>query len=148
MKIIIDADSCPVKEIAVRIAGENRIRVLMVSSIAHHHPEQEGVSLKQVDAMPQEADMEIINSSRRGDIVVTYDQGLASIVLAKGAGALSPDGTIFREKEIDSLLAVRELKRMLRSRGIRTKGPKKRTKEQDKKFERNLSRLIREISCL
>lgn len=145
MKIIIDADSCPVKENAVAIAGECNIHVLMIASVSHNIAEEAGVSTRIVDSLPQEADIAIINSAKKGDIVITNDQGLASIVLKKEAGVISPDGYIFREKDIDHLLEIRELQRRLREQGIRTKRPKKRKKEQDMAFEKNLRKLIDEM---
>ena len=145
MKIIIDADSCPVKENAVAIAGDYDIHVLMIASVSHNIAEEAGVSIRIVESLPQEADIAIINSAKKGDIVITNDQGLASIVLKKYTGVISPDGYIFREKDIDHLLEIRELQRRLREKGIRTKGPKKRKKEQDMTFEKNLRNLIDEM---
>ena len=143
MKLIIDADSCPVKESAVRIARENDVDVQMISSIAHNLVEEKGVRIRLVDSHPQEADIAIINSAERGDIIVTYDQGLASIALKKGAKIISPDGVIFTERNIESLLELREMKRRLREKGIRVKGPKKRKGINDLRFEKNLKKLIR-----
>ncbi|HUU49368.1 MAG TPA: DUF188 domain-containing protein, partial [Nitrospinota bacterium] len=91
MKLIIDADSCPVREIAIKIAKENRIKVLIISSISQNLDGEEGISIRFVDSLPQEADIAIINSSEKEDIIVTYDLGLASIVLRKGAKVISPD---------------------------------------------------------
>lgn len=142
MKLIIDADSCPVREIAIKIAKENRIKVLIISSISQNLDGEEGISIRFVDSLPQEADIAIINSSEKEDIIVTYDQGLASIVLRKGAKVISPDGKIFTERNIEHLLESRDIKRRLRERGMKIKGPKKRKRIQDVIFEKNLKRLL------
>jgi len=142
MKLIIDADSCPVREIAIKIAKENRIKVLIISSISQNLDGEEGISIRFVDSLPQEADIAIINSSEKEDIIVTYDLGLASIVLGKGAKVISPDGKIFTERNIEHLLESRDIKRRLRERGIKIKGPKKRKRIQDVIFEKNLKRLL------
>jgi len=142
MKLIIDADSCPVREIAIKIAKENRIKVLIISSISQNLDGEEGISIRFVDSLPQEADIAIINSSEKEDIIVTYDLGLASIVLRKGAKVISPDGKIFTERNIEHLLESRNIKRRLREKGMKIKGPKKRKRIQDVIFEKNLKRLL------
>lgn len=142
MKLIIDADSCPVKEIAIKTAKENRMKVLMISNISHNLKREEGVSIRFVDSLPQESDIAILNSSEKGDIIITYDQGLASIALSKGAKVISPDGKIFTERNIEHLLELRDIKRKLREKGIKVKGPKKRKRMQDVIFEKNLKRLL------
>ena len=91
---------------------------------------------------PQETDLQVVNLVDRGDIVVTQDWGLAAMVLSKGAMALSPSGQIFREETIDFLLEERELRAKFRRSGGKTKGPAKRTAQDDRKFWESLSRLL------
>jgi hypothetical protein len=91
---------------------------------------------------PQEADFKIVNMAEEGDIVVTQDWGLAAVVLGKGAKCLSPYGREFRSEKIAFSLEEREVKNKLRRSGIRTKGPKKRTFEDDRRFEACLERII------
>ena len=79
----------------------------------------------------QAADIKTVNMTERGDIVVTQDIGLAAIVLAKGGLAIGPAGQEYREENIDSALAEREIKAKFRRSGGRTKGPSKRTAEDD-----------------
>jgi uncharacterized protein YaiI (UPF0178 family) len=91
---------------------------------------------------PQETDLKIINSTEAGDIVVTQDWGLAAIVLGKGARCLSPAGREYRSDKIDFLLEERDIKAKFRRGGGRTKGPKKRSFEDDQKFETCLEKIL------
>ncbi|MBM7856081.1 uncharacterized protein YaiI (UPF0178 family) [Desulfohalotomaculum tongense] len=145
MKIIVDADACPKKvlNICQKTAVENDIEFWTVASFNHHIESPHHIM---VGNNSQEADIRIANLCSGGDIVVTQDWGLAAVVLGRGAAALSPWGKIFRAETIDFLLEEREVKAKLRRAGGRTKGPGKRTKEDDKRFARSLQKLIEELS--
>lgn len=78
----------------------------------------------------------------QGDVVVTQDWGLAAMALGKGAKCLSPTGREFHSDRIAFLLEEREVKSKLRRSGGRTKGPKKRTAEDDRRFEISLERIL------
>ncbi len=93
----------------------------------------------------QEADIRIINMTDEGDVVVTQDWGLAAIVLAKKAKCLSPAGRKFRSDKIEFLLEEREVKNKFRRGGGRTRGPKKRTVEDDRRFENSLEDSLKDI---
>jgi uncharacterized protein YaiI (UPF0178 family) len=90
----------------------------------------------------QAADMAIINRTQRGDVVVTQDWGLAGLVLAKGAHALSPWGHRFTNEEMDGRLAQRALNARLRRGGVRLPGPPKRTAADDAAFEEALRAVL------
>jgi uncharacterized protein YaiI (UPF0178 family) len=92
---------------------------------------------------PQETDIKIINMTHEGDVVVTQDWGLAAMVLGKGAICLSPTGREFRSERIEFLLEEREVKSKFRRSGGKTKGPKKRTVEDDRRFEIYLEQSLR-----
>ena len=91
----------------------------------------------------QEADIKLANLTNANDIVVTQDWGLAAIILGKRAFCLSPGGKEFREETIDFLLEEREAKAKVRRGGGRTKGPSKRTGDDDRRFAAALERLLR-----
>ena len=65
-----------------------------------------------------------------------------AVVLGKEAKCLSPTGREFRPDRIEFLLEEREIKARHRRAGGRTKGPKKRTKEDDQRFEASLEKVI------
>ncbi len=90
----------------------------------------------------QEADIKILNLTEPGDVVVTGDWGLAAMVLGRGAKCLSPIGREFHPEKMDFLLEERELKAKFRRGGGRTKGPRKRTSEEDRRFEVSLEKVF------
>ena len=75
-------------------------------------------------------------------MVITHDWGLAAMVLGKGAMCLGPTGRVFRSHRIEFLLEEREIKSRVRRGGGRTKGPKKRALEDDRRFEAALERIL------
>ena len=144
MKLIVDADACPVKDSIFTIAREYKIPVILVSSIAHSMPENDNVEIYWVDKLPQAADIKIINLSQSEDIVITGDYGLASLVIQKGTQAISFRGMVYQEKKMDSLLESRYLSQKFRDAGGRTKGPKPFTNKDTDHFECALRKMILE----
>lgn len=141
MKIIIDADACPVTDIAIRVGKEKNIECLIVCDNAHNI-ERAGVETIVVARGADAVDFEIISKSEKNDIIVTQDYGLASIVLSKGARAINQDGLIYNVFNIESLLFSRHMSQKMRNAGKRTKGPKKRTEDQNVEFEKKLLSLL------
>ena len=141
MKIIVDADACPksVFRICMKVGHQYSTQVWTVASFDHSIDSDHHVM---VGNDPQEADIKIINLTEEKDIVVTQDWGLAAVVLGKGAKCLSPAGREFSSDRIEFLLEEREIKSKLRRSGGRTKGPKKRTSEDDRRFEACLKRIL------
>lgn len=139
MRVLVDADACPVLSIIRRLCEEAGVEVTTVSSYRH---DIGGENHVMVGPEPEAADMAIINRTRRGDLVVTQDWGLAGLVLARGAYALSPWGHRFRDEEMDGRLAQRALNARLRRGGVRLPGPKKRTGADDETFERAMRELL------
>ena len=139
-EIIIDAGATPRRVLEIcRQAAKYPVSLGTVASFNHRIESDRHVV---VGNSPQETDLRVVNLAARGDIVVTQDWGLAAMVLSKGAAALSPSGQIFREETIDFLLEERELKAKFRRSGGKTKGPAKRTAQDDRKFRESLSRLL------
>lgn len=144
MKIIIDADACPVLDIALDMAHKRNISALIVCDNAHYIV-RENVETVVVDKGADSADIKIANSVYRGDIVVTQDYGLAALVLGKGGKALNQNGLIFTDQNIENLLYSRFVNKKVRLSGGRTKGPPKRTAENDTSFIKALTKLLEEI---
>jgi len=139
MKILVDADACPrsVLQTCIRLGRKHNIPVWTVASFNHNiesdHPLVVGDG-------SQEADIKIVNLTEAGDVVITGDWGLAAMVLGKGAKCLSPTGREFHPEKMDFLLQERDLKAKFRRGGGRTKGPRKRTSEDDRRFEFSLEK--------
>ena len=144
MEIFVDADACPVKEIIYYEARDRGIHVVMIVSMAHNIEPLKGMDVIRVDSAFQSVDIAIVNKANEGDVVVTSDYGLAALVLGKGAIPISPTGRLFSDHNIDILLEKRHAAHKQRKRGIRLKGPRPRTKEDDDSFRKTLVRLMEE----
>lgn len=143
MKILVDADACPVKEIIVRLAKQQGIPVTMICNTSHHL--DDGYSkIVTVEKQAESADYALIGLLSREDIVVTQDYGVAAMTLGKGARAVSQNGLIYTNDNIDRLLMERHIGAKVRRGGGRTKGPPKRTKEDNEKFEVIFMKLLEE----
>lgn len=92
--------------------------------------------------------MKIANIASSGDVVVTQDYGLAALVLAKGAAAISPWGKVYRSETIDFLLEEREVKARVRRGGGKTKGPSKRSSGDNTNFRKNLLQILHTIQSV
>lgn len=145
MRIIIDADACPktVLEICIRMGCKYKIPVWTVASFNHNIISDHHIV---VDSGSQQADIKIVNTVKRGDVVITQDWGLAAIVLSKKSYCLSPSGRIYTEDKMNFLLEEREIKAKFRRGGGRTKGPNKRTGQDDRIFELCLEKILVEVS--
>lgn len=143
MRILIDADGCPVVDIAVQAAKENKIECIILCDTSHVF-EKEGARTIIVSKGADSVDFALVNMIQPGDIVVTQDYGLAAMCLAKKAVTVSQDGRIYDNSNIDSLLFARHNSKKIRMAGGRTKGPSKRTVEQDERFGQTLLALIKQ----
>ena len=137
MKIIIDADACPVVDITVNAARGRALPCIIVCDNTHSI-EREGAETIVVDKGADSADCRIANLTEKGDVIVTQDYGLAALVLGKGGKALNQNGLIYTDANIENLLFTRFIGKKERMAGNRTKGPKKRTAQNDADFLRAL----------
>ncbi len=141
MKILVDADACPVKDIIIKVAKEYNIKVLMFTDVCHII--SDGYSeVVTVDKAKDSVDIALANRVSKDDIVVTQDYGVAAMVLPKGAKAINQYGLIYTDDNIDKLLFERHLAQKVRRSGGRTTGPKKWSKLDENKFESNYRRLF------
>lgn len=141
MTVLIDADSCPVVEIAVRQCRRAGIPCLVLCDTAHEF-HLDGAQTLVFDKGSDSVDYALVNRVQPGDLVVTQDYGLASMCLARGAKVLHQDGWEYTADNIDALLTLRHDARKHRAAGGRFKGPKKRTTRQDDAFQRTLEALL------
>jgi uncharacterized protein YaiI (UPF0178 family) len=140
MRILVDADACPVKKIIVELARENSIEVIMFFDNAHVY--EDGYSkVYIIDKGADSVDYFLINRALPNDIVVTGDYGLASMALAKKTYPISPRGLIYNEDNIMGLLSQRAFSQKLRKHK-NLKGPKKRVSNDDEKFRKSLNIII------
>lgn len=141
MKVLIDADGCPVTDIAIRLCRQFQFPCILLCDTAHEF-RREGVQTLVFDKGADSVDFALVNRVQSGDLVITQDYGLASMCLAKGSRVLHQDGWEYTQNNIDALLLVRHESRKYRASGGRFKGPKKRTDLQDRTFETALRSLL------
>jgi len=139
--ILVDADACPVRRLVVASARRRGLPVVFVCDWRHVVDEGYGAVVS-VDPGADSADFALANRARSGDIVVTQDYGLAALCLGKGARPIHPSGLVFTHDNIEGLLAERHHAKKVRRAGGRTRGPKKRTAEDDDRFAAALERLL------
>ena len=141
MRILVDADACPVKEIIVSLAKQRNIPVIMLIDTSHQL--NDGYSkVITVDKHADSVDYALMGLLAREDIVVTQDYGLAAMVLGKGARCVNQNGLIYTNDNIDKLLMERHIGAKVRRSGGRTKGPAKRTKEDNMRFHAVFEKLL------
>ena len=141
MRILIDADGCPVVKESVKIAKEHGLECVIVADTAHRF-ESDYAKVICVDQGADSADLKIVNLCEKGDVVITQDHGLAAMCLGKNAFVLDQNGMEINAFNIDSLLQSRYESKKLRNAGVRLKGPAKRKTQQTKDFIEALEQLI------
>lgn len=144
MKILIDADGCPVVDLTVNIARTFGIELVIVCDTAHYI-EHTGVETVLVPTGMDAVDFTIANRVVPGDLVITQDYGLAAMILAKKGYAINQNGFLYTEHNIDQLLFRRHVVKAARKTGQRLKGPKKRKEEDDTLFEEALIKLCQRL---
>ncbi len=133
MRLLIDADGCPVVDIAIRLCKTYALPCLLLC-VTSHEFHRDGAETLVFDKGADSVDYALVNRVQPGDLVITQDYGLASMCLARNARVIHQDGWEYTRENIDALLLVRHDSRKHRAAGGRTKGPKKRTAQQDQAF--------------
>lgn len=134
---MIDADACPVVDITLAVAENYNIGCIILCDTAHFI-QRVGAETVTVEKGADSVDFKLVNMIQKGDIAVTQDYGLAAMCLAKQAIPINQNGLIFTNDNIEKLLYTRFVSKKIRMAGGRTKGPKKRTREQDDLFKQAL----------
>lgn len=117
MSLYVDADACPVKDEAVRVAERHKAKVFLVCDGGLRRMDHALVELVIVPGGPDAADDWIAERAGPGDICVTSDIPLADRCLKAGAKAIDHRGKAFTPDNIGSVLATRNLMSDLRSAG-------------------------------
>ena len=144
-KILVDADSSPVKLEVYRVAQRYGVKVILVANSAINVPPEDWIEVRVVSNHPDAADDWIVENVDKNDIVITGDIPLASRSLKKEARVLSPYGVVFTENSIGDTMATRDLMTHLRDIGLPTGGPPSFDKKYRSHFLQALDRLIQAI---
>lgn len=137
MRIWIDADGCPVVKNAIAMAKKANLPITVVKNHAIHI-ESDYAEIITVDISSDSADYYIVNHLSADDLVITQDNGLAAMVLAKRGKCLNFMGREINAQNIDFILESRHQSREARMR--KQKGPKhkKRSPQDNIDFENAL----------
>lgn len=146
-QILVDADACPVVDETIAVAKRFGVPVTLITDTARWM-QREGAETITVEKGSDSADFRLVNMVRKGDVVVTQDYGLAAMALSKDAYILNQSGSRYTNENIDGLLMSRHIGKKIRRAGGRTKGPSKRTKEQDERFVSALEALLQQILAI
>ena len=144
-RIFVDADACPVKDEALRVAQRHGWPIVYVSNSWMRLPEGDNVERVIVQDGPDAADNWIAERASEGDIVVTQDIPLASRALKAGAKAIGNSGRPFTDSSIGMALAMRELSQHLRETGEARGGPAAFSKADRSQFLQALETAVQAI---
>lgn len=143
MRIYVDADACPVVGIVEKVAKKYNLPVTLLCD-TNHVLYSDYSEVKTIGAGADAVDFALVNLCQKGDIVVTQDYGVAAMSLGKGALAIHQSGKWYTNDNIDGMLMQRHVSKKLRRSSGKNhlKGPKKRTEEDDIRFEKSFEQLI------
>lgn len=144
--VYVDADACPVVRIIEKVAKEMNVPVELICD-TNHVLSSDYSRVRVIGAGADAVDFALINLLKAGDVVVTQDYGVAALALGKKAYAIHQSGKIFTDDNIEGLLMDRHLAKKARmGKGKHhLKGPKKRTEEDDFRFESAFRKLLYDI---
>lgn len=145
MRVLVDGDSSGHRDLLIAMVREFDLELIWVCNHASRPPwPEEGLKLtvRHMDVDAQAADIELMNLSQPGDIVITGDLGLASVCVVKGAAALSPRGFWFKEEQLLERLEFRALAARLRRGGVNLEHKPPHRRLDDHRFELELRRAI------
>lgn len=141
MEIFVDADGCPVVDIAIEVAKKYNIHIVVVKNFAVEIDDGYA-EIVTVDISQDSADYYIVNRIKKDDIVISQDHGLAAMCLARGAKCINQNGLIINSDNIDGMLNRRYInQKMRREKSIYTKF-KKRNPQANEDFRKSLINLI------
>ncbi len=145
IRILVDADACPVKPEIYRVAERHGLRVLVVANKAINVPRDPLIERITVGDGMDAADDWIAAHSDRHAIVVTNDIPLASRCIKAGAQVIAANGRPFTDASIGMALAMRNLMADLRDAGQVGGGPPAFSPRDRSAFLAELDRTIRRM---
>ena len=146
MKILVDADACPVTRIVEQVAQKENISCVLLCDTDHVlHSDYSEVKI--IGAGTDAVDFALLNLCQRGDVVVTQDYGVAAMILGKGVYGIHQSGRWYTDQNIDELLMQRHIAKKVRrsSKKNHLRGPAKRTEEDNRRFQESFEKLIKKV---
>ena len=146
--LYIDADACPVKSEAERVASRHQVKMYVVSNGGLRPSQNPLVETIIVPDGPDVADMWIAERAGQGDVVITGDIPLAAKCIEGGAMVLKHNGETLTAANIGNVLATRDLMTDLRAADpFRQGGGKSFTKSDRSRFLNALETTLRKAKA-
>jgi uncharacterized protein YaiI (UPF0178 family) len=145
LEIFIDADGCPVKQEAFRVAQRYELRVTVVANSRIQIPKGDWVQLVVVEGQFDAADDWIVEHASIGDIVISGDFLLAARCLEKGARVIGHRGDAFTPDSIGEALAMRASLAYVRELGTIAGGPAPFERRDRSRFLQRLDETIQDV---
>ena len=148
MQLWVDADACPrvVKDILYRAVERRHIEMTLVANQSLAVPPSPWIRTVRVAGGFDAADRHIEDAVAPGDVVITADVPLAAAVVAKGAVALNPRGTLYTVDNVGERLAMRDMMDDLRSVRAISGGPPALDQRDRQAFANQLDRLLTRLT--
>lgn len=143
--IYIDADACPVKDEAAKVAARHGLAIHFVSNAHMRLPEGANIHRVVVQDGPDVADDWIAGRITARDICITADIPLASRCLKAGAKVIGSTGKPFTNANIGTALAMRELQQHLRETGESKGYNASHTREDRSRFLQALEQAVQDL---
>lgn len=143
MRILVDGDACPNKEKIYQLSQQYHKEMVVYVDYAHIICNR-GYRVVECEVGKDSVDMMLLNDVKAGDLVLTQDYGLSSMVLGKGDRVLHVSGKEITASNIEYLLMTRYICAKQRRAHQHIKGPSKRTSIVEKEFLTNLENILKE----
>ena len=134
MRILVDADACPVKDEVYRVAFRHAVAVKVVSNARIRIPDHPLIERVVVSDAFDAADDWIAEAANPNDVVITADILLADRCLKAGATVIGNNGKPFTSASIGGAIATRAIMADLRAGGDQLGGPAAFTKADKSRF--------------
>lgn len=118
MRILVDADACPVVDIIEELAMKHEIPVILFADTSHILVSDYS-EVRVIDKGADAVDFAIMGVCQQGDIIVTHDYGVAAMALGMGVKAIHHTGREYTDDNIEQLLMDRHLAKKERAKGKR-----------------------------
>ena len=142
MRILVDADACPVKDEVYRVALRHAVPVTIVSNSPIRVPPHELIGREVVSDGFDAADDWIAERVDAATVVITADILLADRCIKAGGTVIAPNGKPFTAASIGSAVAVRAIMADLRAGGDQLGGPAPFNKTDRSRFLQSLDEAL------
>lgn len=146
MKVLLDADGSPVREITEKLCQKYGAKLLMVKNYSQDFSSIYGEIIS-VDISKEAADIYIANHAKSGDLVITNDKGLSSLGLSKNARVMDFQGNFIDDDNIVAMLESRHFNKKMRERQVYF-NIAKRDNSADDDFYKSLEKFLEENKML